>query len=293
MNKTNATKKQHHQTEHHNETNPSSLFDWSKVGTRINVAPLLEAFGPKGFKAPPDLTAKKSFKKGDDSFLRTMDVGVERIHATDGGLGIPNSYLFWHYSMMVLFALLFSILFHLTTPITHEEREDHNGTGTTTTTMMTPASFPYLTLVHKLVIFFNMWESLGLGVLHGPLHQKVAPPFQDWWYRLTPGTMKYNAPFLKDILNLFGIKMSMKRSYLDVLVEGFLTYIVSINALIQPRITPSVVFPVMLCSLYELVFDCGQHMHSYGTQVRKTCTCSSSRNSTPHTIAFIPSTRSI
>ena len=208
MKKTNATQKTPNQTEQ-NQSNPSPLFEWSKVATRINIGPLLEAFGPKGFKTPPDLAANKSFKKGDDSFLRTMDVGVERIHAPDGGLGIPYSYLVWHYSMMVLFALLFSILFHLTTPMTHDEREDHNGTSTNT--MTTPASFPYLTLVHKLVIFFNMWESLGLGVIHGPLHQKVAPPFQDWWYRLTPGTMKYNAPFLKDFLNLFGIKMSMKR----------------------------------------------------------------------------------
>ena len=289
MKKTNATQKTPNQTEQ-NQSNPSPLFEWSKVATRINIGPLLEAFGPKGFKTPPDLAANKSFKKGDDSFLRTMDVGVKRIHAPDGGLGIPYSYLVWHYSMMVLFALLFSILFHLTTPMTHDEREDHNGTSTNT--MTTPASFPYLTLVHKLVIFFNMWESLGLGVIHGPLHQKVAPPFQDWWYRLTPGTMKYNAPFLKDFLNLFGIKMSMKRNYLDVVVEGFLTYIVSINALIKPRITPSVVFPVMLCSLYELFFDCGQHMHSYGTQVRNTS--NSSRNSTPHeTTALITGKRSI
>ncbi len=241
-------------------------FEWSKVGTRLNAGPLLQVLGgPKGFKAPPDLNlaANKSFNNGRvDSFLRTMDVGVERIHAPDGGLGIPNSYLFWHYSMMVLFALLFSILFYLTTPTTIQEEEGD------------VFPFPYLTLVHKLVIAFNLWESLGLGVLHGPLHQKVAPPFQDWWYRLTPGTMKYNAPFLKDFFNLFGnlfgikMKMSMKRNYLDVLVEGFLMYITSIYALMQPRITPSVIFPVMLCSLYELFFDCGQHMHSYGTQVR-------------------------
>lgn len=37
---------------------------------------------------------------------------------------------------------------------------------------------------------------LGLGVISGPMHAKVNPPFQDWWYRFTVGSMKYNAPFM-------------------------------------------------------------------------------------------------
>lgn len=236
-------------------------FEWSKVGTRFSIAPVLDALGPKGYKSPPDLTTNKSFKEGADSFLRTMDVGVERVHAPDGGLGIPNSYLVWHYFMIVVFVGVFSLIFYATTPYENIHIDgDGDGDGA--------SKFPFLTLVHKMVIFFNVWESLGMGVLHGPLHQKIAPPFQDWWYRLTIGTMKYNAPFMNDFLGLFSIKMSMKRSYLDVLVEGVLTYIVSIYALMQPRVTPSIALPIMLCSLYELFFDCGQHMHSYGTQVK-------------------------
>jgi len=236
----------------------TTSFEWSNVGTRFSIAPFLALLGTnKGFKAPPDVKKDPSFQNGHGSFLKVMDVGVKQIHAPDGGLGIPNSYLIWHYFMIVLFAIVFTVLFYITTPMTMVK--DYNDEG---------LIFPYLTLVHKLVIFFNVWESLGLGVLHGPLHQKTSPPFQDWWYRLTPGTMKYNAPFLKDILkNLFGIQMSMKRNYLDIFVEGFLVYAVSLYAMMQPVITPSVAFPVMLCSLYELFFDCGQHMHSYGTQV--------------------------
>ena len=171
------------------------------------------------------------------------DIGVKRMHDAKGGLGLPNSFLYWHWAMVGIYCGLFSLMFWLTTPFT--------------------AEFPWLTLVHKLVIFFNLWESasraprsrlprphqapllsglctspakpspsmalaafpphrraparrsaravaeprsflapllplagFGLGVLHGPLHGKMTPPFTDWWYRLTPGTMKYNAPFM-------------------------------------------------------------------------------------------------
>ena len=74
------------------------------------------------------------------------------------------------------------------------------------------SAFPYLTLLHKLVVWFNTWESLGLGVIHGPLHGKMAPPFQDWWYRLTPGSTKYNAPFMAFL--------PMRRNHADVLVQA-------------------------------------------------------------------------
>lgn len=88
----------------------------------------------------------------------------------------------------------------------------------------------------------------------------MSPPFQDWWYRLTPGTMKWNAPFMR------WLGLGMKRNYLDVLVEGFLTYIFGFYALFQPEVTTTVMYPVMLCAMYEFIFDYGQHLHDYGTQ---------------------------
>eukprot|EP00929_Paragymnodinium_shiwhaense_P055302 TRINITY_DN27717_c0_g1_i1.p1 TRINITY_DN27717_c0_g1~~TRINITY_DN27717_c0_g1_i1.p1 ORF type:complete len:583 (-),score=94.31 TRINITY_DN27717_c0_g1_i1:71-1819(-) len=120
--------------------------------------------------------------------------------------------------------------------------------------------FPWLTLVHKSLIFFSVWESLGLGVLHGPLHGKMAPPFQDWWYRLTPGTLKYNAPFMR------WAGLSGRRGVLDVLVEGVLYYIFALRALSAPHVSPELMFPLMSCCLYEFVFDFGQHLSTYGTQ---------------------------
>ena len=97
-------------------------------------------------------------------------------------------------------------------------------------------------------------------MLTGPLHAKMSPPFQDWWYRLTPGTMKYNAPFLA------WLNLPATRNYLDVLVEGVLTYVFGIYALLQPEVTPSVMYPITMCALYEFLFDYGQHLHDYGTQ---------------------------
>lgn len=29
------------------------------------------------------------------------------------------------------------------------------------------------------MVFWNLWEALGLGVISGPMHAKVNPPFQD------------------------------------------------------------------------------------------------------------------
>lgn len=116
----------------------------------------------------------------------------------------------------------------------------------------------WLTLVHKLTIYFNCLESFGFGVISGPLHGKMAPPFQDWWYRLTPGTMKYNAPFMPFLKG--------KRSYLDILVEGFLTHIFAVRALLAPEVTTTLMVPIALCGIYEFIFDYGQHMHTYATQ---------------------------
>lgn len=218
-------------------------FDWSKVGTGCHVLWLYNY--PKGGLMPPDESKLK-----DKSFLEVTDVGVARMHASDGGLGIANSIFYYHWGMVGVFTIFFTSIFFATTPIDKGDALCPDGT------------FPWLTFAHKLVIMFNMWEALGLGVIHGPLHGKFAPPFQDWWYRMTPGTMKYNGPFLK----WFGIHLSQKRNYIDVVVEGFLTYIFAIRALLQPEVTPSIMLPVMLCSLYEFIFDFGQHMHNYGTQ---------------------------
>merc|ERR1712166_154790 len=151
----------------------------------------------------------------------------------------------WHWGMVGVYFSIFTPLFYYTTP----------GAD-----LFPAEAFPWMTLVKKLVIFFGMWESLGLGVIHGPLHAKMSPPFQDWWYRLTPGTMKWNAPFMR------WLDLDMKRNYLDVLVEGFLTYIFGFYALLQPEVTTTVMYPVMLCAMYEFFFDYGQHLHDYGTQ---------------------------
>lgn len=202
-------------------------FEWAKVGTSFNILWLFNY--PQGGKAPPEESSVKG-----KSFLEVMDVAVSRIHHENGGLGIPNSFLYWHWAMVGVFLSLFSVIFWLTTPLDDE-------------------SFPYMTLVHKSVIFFNVWESLGLGVIHGPLHQKMAPPFQDWWYRLTPGTIKYNPTWIRS-------EHTMTRNWFDVLVEGILTYVFSVYALMGPTVTPARILPLTICTLYEFLFDYGQHM---------------------------------
>lgn len=158
--------------------------------------------------------------------------------ANKGGLGLPNSFLYWHWSLVVVYMTLFAAILVATTPLA--------------------APFPWLTLVHKLVIWFSVWESLGFGVLHGPLHAKMSPPFTDWWYRFTPGTMKYNAPFMMGLL-------PNTRNHLDVYV-AILTYVFSARCLIAPAVTPALVVPLFLCGIYEFIFDYGQHLHTYGTQ---------------------------
>lgn len=140
--------------------------------------------------------------------------------------------------MVCVFLGLFAAVFFATTPTSEE--------------------FPWLDLVKKLMIWFNMWESLGLGVISGPLHGKWSPPFTDWWYRFTPGTLKYNAPFMWFLPNT--------RNYLDVLVEVPLTYIFTWRCLLAPEVTPELVMPLTACAIYEFFFDHGQHLHTYGTQ---------------------------
>ena len=136
---------------------------WSKVGTSFSILWLFNY--PAGMLFPPDEKEVKG-----KSFLGVSDIGVKRMTATKGGLGLPNSFLYWHWGMVVIYMFLFAGVFYATTPL--------------------DGSFPWLTFVHKLVIWFNIWENTGLGVLHGPLHAKMTPPFTDWWYRFTPGTMK-------------------------------------------------------------------------------------------------------
>lgn len=210
-----------------NPTRLTTMAWWRQVGCSFDISWLLNY--PAGAKFPPP----ESTIKGK-SFLQVADIAVAQIHDAHGGLGIPNSFLYWHWAMVFVFLVSFSFVFIATSD---------------------PS---WVTLIKKLLIYFNVWESLGLGVIHGPLHQKLAPPFQDWWYRMTPGTMKYSSPFFK--------RMSMKRNLVDVSVEGVLTYIAAAYALCLPTVTPAAMLPVALCSVYEFIFDYGQHMHTYGTQ---------------------------
>ncbi|CAK0805988.1 unnamed protein product, partial [Prorocentrum cordatum] len=225
------------------------VFEWSKVGTSFNVGWLATKYwgallppGPdeNGIKKQVEESASQKGGKAAP-FLKVTDIGVKRIHAADGGLGLPNSFLLWHWGMMVVFLVLFCLTFVATTPIPDAE-----------------GGFPWLTVVQKLIVMFNMWESLGLGVMHGPLHAKFGPPFTDWWYRMTPGTLKYNAPFMPCL--------SSKRNWIDVIVEAPLTWALTIRCLAAPEVTPELMLPLTLCGIYEFIFDYGQHMHTYGTQ---------------------------
>mmetsp|Transcript_78338 Transcript_78338/g.242903 ORF Transcript_78338/g.242903 Transcript_78338/m.242903 type:complete len:628 (+) Transcript_78338:41-1924(+) len=221
-------------------------FEWRAAGTSFNVLWLLKYMS--GGLPPPDA-------EGSKSFLQVSDIGVKRIADAKGGLGIPNSFLYWHWSMVVVFLAAFSGVFCLTTP------------------SASLGEFPWpagaamwVVLVQKLMIFWYGWEALGLGVLHGPLHAKMAPPFADWWYRWTPGTIKYNAPFMPCLTST--------RNYLDVLVEGVLTYAFIAGCLCSEMPSESCwMVPLTSCAVYEFVFDYGQHMHTYGTQNLHTFVC--------------------
>jgi hypothetical protein len=200
--------------------------------------------------------------KGD--ILKQTDVGVEFVTNPKLGLGLPWSFYFWHWGMILVFAVLFSVLFVKTTTLDGAAPVD----GILVAQLGLPATFPWLTLAQKLMIFWYVWESLGLGVIHGPMHGKMAPPFTDWWYRMTPGTIKYRAPFMPAC---FG----NQRNWLDVLVEGILTYIIAFYILCQPQVTCQMMWPMLACSIYEFLFDYGQHMHTYGTQLMYVFACMS------------------
>lgn len=157
---------------------------------------------------------------------------MHRTHDPQGGPGIAWAVWLWHWGLVLVFLGTFFGAF--------APRWD-------------------MDMVQKLMIFHYVWEALGLGALHGPLHGKLSPPFISWWYRLTPGTLKYNHPWLSRFL-------PSTRSYLDVLVESLLTLVFAGRCLMAPSVTPDLVFPLAMCALYEFIFDFGQHMHTYGTQ---------------------------
>jgi len=206
-------------------------FEWNQVGTSFSVMWLYNY--KSGSLFPPDEAEVKG-----KSFAEVTDIGVKRIHDANGGLGIPYSFLMWHWGMVCVFLGLYSTVFYLTTPIGDE--------------------FPWLTFVQKLIVWFYMWESVGLGNINGPLSGKMSPPWTDWWYRLTPGTLKYNAPFMSCL--------PYKRNYLDVFVEGILTYVFVWRVLLAHEVTPHLMWPLTACAIYEFFFDHGQHLHTYGTQ---------------------------
>ena len=219
---------------------------WRNLGTQFDISSVYAV--TSGARFPPD----EATVKGKD-LLQKTDVGAAHILDPNVGLGIlvgswdmlpfpllglRGSYsgiivrgflgailginyavMAWHWAMVLVFLVLYFGMIALTTPLQE--------------------SIPWLTLVQKLLVFWNMWEALGLGVISGPMHAKVNPPFQDWWYRWTVGTMKYNAPFLPCLPN--------RRNYLDVLVEGVLVYLLTLRVLVSPEVTPALMRPLTAC----------------------------------------------
>jgi hypothetical protein len=251
---------------------------WRNVGTSLDVS-CLNNFqcGTTGFPGeiqedgkphnpftdPPGSMFVASPNPKGNILLQT-DEGVKHVAGPNTGLGLPWSYFLWHWGMILVFAVLFSVLFVQTTQLDGAPAVN----GLLVDYLGLPATFPWLTFVQKLMIFWYVWEALGLGVLHGPMHGKVAPPFTDWWYRLTPGTIKYRAPFMP---SCFG----NTRNILDVLVEGVLTYVIAFYILFQPEVTHKMMMPLFACSVYEFLFDYGQHLSTYGTQLMYVFACMS------------------
>jgi len=213
---------------------------WRKLGTQFSIAWLLKF--PAGGLGPPDEPAE------GQSFAQIMDHGCRRVTNKDGGLGLPNSLLYWHWFMCCVYVSAFFPLFFATT-------DTSLGGG------WSYGSMVWISMVQKMFIFWYCWESLGLGVNHGPLHGKFSPPFTDWWYRFTPGVIKYNAPFMS------WLPLPTRRTYLDWVVEVPLTYGFAISCLCSqvPSETPFM-RALTLCALYEFIFDHGQHLHLYATQ---------------------------
>lgn len=197
--------------------------------------------------------------------LTQTDIGVAQLVDSQKGLQLPWAIVLWHWGMVVAAGLVFGVIFFATTPIVSDT--DVNATGLLLAKVGLPVAFPWQTLAQKLMIFWYMWEALGLGVIHGPMHAKFNPPFQDWWYRFTPGTLKYRAPFLPKC------RLLDERNYLDILVESVITYGLVIYLLCKPSISHTDIWPLFACCVYEFVFDYGQHLHTYGTQTMHVFAC--------------------
>ncbi|CAL1131100.1 unnamed protein product [Cladocopium goreaui] len=208
-----------------------SQMTWRSLGSSFDISSIFTV--AKGARCPPE----EAKVQGKDLPSKT-DVGVAHILDPNTGLGINWAIMAWHWTMVLVFLMFYFAVAYWTTPM--------------------GSNVPWLTLFQKLLVFWNFWEALGLGVIHGPMQGKVNPPFQDWWYRFTVGSMKYTAPFMPCL--------SMKRNCLDVLVEGFLMYALTIRVLLAPEVTPELMQPLVACLIYEFLFDHGQHMHTYGTQ---------------------------
>lgn len=222
---------------------------WNQVGTSFDVSCL--ATKTWGQKPPPEEQSRQ-----EGNILKQTDVGVARVVHKNGGLGLPWSFLFWHWGMIVVFFIFFSTIW----VVQEHTKPAAAYNGTLISHLGLDGNVAWYTMAQKLIVFWYVWESLGLGVIHGPMHGKMSPPFTDWWYRMTPGTIKYRAPFLPDF-TFFN-----RRNWFDVLVEVPLTYGLAIWILTSPDITPKMVWPLFGCALYEFFFDYGQHMHTYGTQ---------------------------
>jgi len=206
--------------------------------------------------------------------LAQTDVGVRQLVDSGKGLQLPYGIVLWHWGMVVAAGAIYTGIFFATTPIgdlgaglAANATESVEAEGLLIDRLGLPADFPWQTFAQKLMIFWYMWEALGLGVIHGPMHAKMKPPFQDWWYRLTPGTLKYPAPFLPKC------EIFEKRNILDVLVENFITYGLVVYLLMKPTIASHDVWPLFACSVYEFIFDYGQHLHTYGTQTMHVFAC--------------------
>ena len=62
------------------------------------------------------------------------------------------------------------------------------------------------------------------------------------------------------------LSLARARVCVCVCIDSVLTHIFSWRILLAPVITPQLVWPLAACGVYELLFDYGQHMHTYATQ---------------------------
>lgn len=208
------------------------VFEWRRVGSWLDISCIFSCTW--GTMAPPEEPGRF-----DMGLPELTDVALEVITRPGRGLGLPNAALLWHYSMVLVYGLAFAVIAALTTPVD-----------------VKAGQLPYGDLFKKLVLFHWLWEALGLGVDHGPLAGKLAPPFLDWWYRATPGVLKY--PFFS--------WLPARRTWLDVAVLNVGFYVAVMRAMLSASIGPSEVLPVVMCGAYEFFFDHGMHICSYATQ---------------------------